>query len=273
AAGGRSVGAAVLYTATPAPPLSAAACSCRPSANSSIILRLNAGRSFGLRLETSPRSTTTSSSTHSAPALRRSVAIDGYDVIFLPATTPASISVHGPWQMTATGLPALKNDRTNSSARSFIRSLSGFITPPGNTRASYAFGSACSSGTSTAISSPHSVKFQPLTAPLAGETTSVSAPASCSALRGSVSSTCSKPFSTSIATRLPCSGLSMGIPPCSVMNEHGQQDPCQKRRGGVRHRERLTPPGFLRLYRFSRCSTRSSTTDGSARVDVSPRSW
>ncbi len=46
---------------------------CFPSATSSTSFALNAGRSSGLRLETRPWSTCTSSSTHVAPALRRSV--------------------------------------------------------------------------------------------------------------------------------------------------------------------------------------------------------
>ena len=53
-----------------------------------------------------------------------------------PATTSASISVQGPWQMAATGLPSSKNARTNSMALRSSRSLSGFITPPGSTSAS-----------------------------------------------------------------------------------------------------------------------------------------
>src|SRR3954467_9555286 len=69
---------------------------CVPSANSSIIFSLNAGMSFGLRLETRPLSTTTSSSAQLAPALIRSVLTDGHEVIRLPFTTSASISVHGP---------------------------------------------------------------------------------------------------------------------------------------------------------------------------------
>lgn len=54
------------------------------SANISITLRLNAGRSVGLRLVTSLPSRTTSSSTQFAPALMRSVLSDGHDVIVLP---------------------------------------------------------------------------------------------------------------------------------------------------------------------------------------------
>src|SRR5262245_62062520 len=50
---------------------------CGPSQNSSIIFRLKAGRSAGLRLVTRPLSTTTCSSTQSAPAFLRSVLIDG----------------------------------------------------------------------------------------------------------------------------------------------------------------------------------------------------
>ena len=77
---------------------------------------LNAGRSSGLRLLTRRSSTQTSSSTHSAPALRRSVFRLGHEVILRPSTTSASISVHGPWQMTPTGLSASKNSRTNPTA-------------------------------------------------------------------------------------------------------------------------------------------------------------
>src|SRR5207237_522892 len=82
---------------------------CRRVANSSSILRLNAGRSAGLRLETSPLSTTTSSSTHFAPAFLRSACSEGHDVILRPFATPASIKVQGPWQIAATGLAESKN--------------------------------------------------------------------------------------------------------------------------------------------------------------------
>ena len=50
---------------------------------------------------------TTSWSTHSAPALRRSVCSEGQEVIRRPFTPPASISVQGPWQIAAIGLPLL----------------------------------------------------------------------------------------------------------------------------------------------------------------------
>src|SRR5436309_490982 len=96
--------------------------SCRPSANSSMIFALNAGRSSGLRLETRPWSTTTSSSTHSAPAFRRSVCKLGQEVIFRPLTTPASISVHGPWQMTPIGFPLCANCWMNATTFSSTRS-------------------------------------------------------------------------------------------------------------------------------------------------------
>ena len=78
--------------------------------------RVNAGRSSGLRLVTRLSSTTTSSSTHSAPALRRSVCRLGHDVRLRPRTTSASTSVHGAWQIAATGLPDSTNCRTNATA-------------------------------------------------------------------------------------------------------------------------------------------------------------
>src|SRR3954464_2483398 len=81
----------------PAPAFSRTSCS--PSANSSTILSLKAGRSSGLRLVTRPWSTTTSSSTHLPPALRMSVLIDGYEVTVRPLTASASTSTHGPWQI------------------------------------------------------------------------------------------------------------------------------------------------------------------------------
>src|SRR5688500_3492505 len=125
----------LLYRARPAP-ASLLAPACRPSAISSIIFALNAGRSSGFLLVTRPWSTTTSWSVHSTPAFSRSFRIEGYDVMRRPSATPASISVHGPWQIAATGFPSSKNARTNSSTRSSRRSLSGFMTPPGSTRAS-----------------------------------------------------------------------------------------------------------------------------------------
>src|SRR5690606_13973136 len=87
------------------------------SPNTSIAVWQNAFRSSGLRLVTSlfgPASqVTTSSSTQVAPALRRSVRRLGQDVSVRPRTTSASISVHGAWQMAATGLPSWKNALAN----------------------------------------------------------------------------------------------------------------------------------------------------------------
>ena len=83
------------------------------TANSSTSLALKASRSSGLRLLTRPWSTWTSSSTHSAPALRRSVCRLGHEVSVRPSTTSALIRVHGAWQIAPTGLPASKKARTN----------------------------------------------------------------------------------------------------------------------------------------------------------------
>ena len=80
-------------------------------------------------------STTTSSSTQFAPALRRSVCSDGHDVIRRPRTTSASISTQGAWQMAATGLPASKNAFTNATASASARTKSPLMTPPGRTSA------------------------------------------------------------------------------------------------------------------------------------------
>src|SRR4051812_34108789 len=118
----------------PAPAFSRTSCS--PSANSSIILALKAGRSSGLRLVTRPWSTTTSSSTQSPPALRMSVLIDGYEVSVRPLTAPASTRVHGAWQIAAIGLPALTKPWTNWIASGSVRRLSGLATPPGSIRPS-----------------------------------------------------------------------------------------------------------------------------------------
>ena len=100
----------------------------------------NAGRSSGLRLDTSvlgPREhTTTSSSTQLAPALSRSVRRLGHDVIIRPRTTSASIIVHGAWQMAATGRPESKKLLVNCTAEAFAQKV-GFATPPGSTRPSY----------------------------------------------------------------------------------------------------------------------------------------
>ena len=81
-----------------------------------------------------------------APAFRRSVRSDGQDVICRPLASPASMIVHGPWQIDATGLPASKNARTNATAGVSIRSRSGLITPPGKSRASKSSARASSSG-------------------------------------------------------------------------------------------------------------------------------
>src|SRR5690242_16548675 len=54
---------------------------CVPLANSATISRLKTGMSCGPRLVTMLRSTTAASSTTPAPALRRSVRIDGHEVM------------------------------------------------------------------------------------------------------------------------------------------------------------------------------------------------
>src|ERR1700760_2135088 len=86
------------------------------SLNSSIIVGLNAGMSSGLRLVTRVRSTTTSWSTPSAPALRRSVLSEGHEVRRRPRAAPVSMIVQGPWQIEATGLPASRKALAKATA-------------------------------------------------------------------------------------------------------------------------------------------------------------
>src|SRR3954470_19539217 len=102
---------------------------CYDSASRSLLLK--AGRSSGLRLVIKLPSTTTSSSTHVAPAFRMSVCRLGQDVSVRPFNTPASTSDHGAWQIAATGLPDSKKLRMKSTAVLSIRSASGLATPPG----------------------------------------------------------------------------------------------------------------------------------------------
>src|SRR4030081_638963 len=87
--------------------------------------------SSGLRLVTKPLSTTASWSTQSAPAFLRSVLSEGHDVMRRPRAAPVSMTVHGPWQIAATGLPASKKAFAKATAFGSMRSLSGLMTPPG----------------------------------------------------------------------------------------------------------------------------------------------
>src|SRR5581483_812257 len=69
---------------------------CAPWLKSWIIAWLNAGISSGFLADTRLPSVTASLSTHSAPALRRSVLSDGQEAILRPRACPASMMVHGP---------------------------------------------------------------------------------------------------------------------------------------------------------------------------------
>src|SRR5215831_15136584 len=112
------------------------------------------------------------------------------------------------------GLPESTKCFTKSTALGFIRNLSGFRTPPGNNNASNSDGSAESSGISTTTHFPHFFRFHPRISPSCGETTLVSAPALSRAFLGLISSTCSNPSSTRIATFFPFRFfLGIEIPP------------------------------------------------------------
>src|SRR5689334_24779541 len=73
------------------------------SRNSSMIIRLNVGKSSGLREVTRLTSVATGASTHLAPTFVKSVFKEGQEVMVYPLTPPASIRVHEPCQMTAIG--------------------------------------------------------------------------------------------------------------------------------------------------------------------------
>ncbi len=85
----------------------------------------NASRSSGFRLVTRLSSSTTSRSTQRAPALMRSVLIDGQDVTVFPSSASASTSIQGPWHTAATVLPAVNMVRTSLTMSRLVRSLSG----------------------------------------------------------------------------------------------------------------------------------------------------
>ena len=82
-----------------------------PCVTASSSALLNAGMSPGLRLVIRLPSATTLSSTQVPPALRMSVCRLGQEVSVRPSRTPASIRVHGAWQMAATGLPEATKSR------------------------------------------------------------------------------------------------------------------------------------------------------------------
>ena len=77
------------------------------------------------------------SSTASAPARRRSVHRLGQEVSRWPRATSASMSVHGPWQIAAAGLPAAASALTKPAASGSIRPPSGLTVPPGSSGASW----------------------------------------------------------------------------------------------------------------------------------------
>ena len=92
---------------------------------SAIRASVNASTSSGLRLVTMFPSVTAGSSTRIAPALARSVRIDGQQVARRPRNKSASTSSHGPWQIAATGFPAAAKARISAIAAAFVRKRIG----------------------------------------------------------------------------------------------------------------------------------------------------
>src|SRR5713101_5714951 len=89
------------------------------------ISRQKAGMSSGLREVMRLPSTTTSSSTHWAPALTISSLMEKKEVAFLPLRIPALASIHPAWQMAATTLPCWEASRTSFTMLSWRRIMSG----------------------------------------------------------------------------------------------------------------------------------------------------
>src|SRR3954470_23459754 len=173
----------------------------------------NAGRSSGDRLVVMLPSVTTSSSTTSAPALRRSVRMLGNEVSRRPRATSASTKFHGPWQIEATGLPDSTKFRTKLTAVGFMRSWSGLTVPPGRSSASYSSTEAAPTNRSTPkVPASSRSLFRAAISPSWIDSTSVRAPASSRALRGCSSSTRSTPSAARIATRRPFSSPAMSAP-------------------------------------------------------------
>src|SRR5215211_1728800 len=206
--------------------------SCLPSANSSTTLAQNAATSSGLRLVTSPWSTTTSSSTQLPPALRMSVLRVGYEVRVRPFTTSASTSIHGPWQITPTGLAWLKKECTKLTASSLPRSLSAPTVPPGTIRPSYSSAETSENVFSTVNVSPGLTSlFMVWASPVWTPTTSTVAPASSTAFFASSNSTCSLPTGARrIAIFLPC--ISLGTEMLLSIDLHVRDTRRQQRLNG-----------------------------------------
>src|SRR3954467_7378798 len=172
-----------------------------------------AGRSSGDRLVVMLPSVTTSSSTTSAPALRRSVRTLGHEVSRRPRARSASTRFHGPWQMEATGLPESTKSRTKLTAVGFMRSWSGLTVPPGSNSASYSSTDAAPTNRSTPKVPASSRSWsRAAISPSWIDSTSVRAPASSRAWRGCSSSTRSTPSAARIATRRPFNSPAMSAP-------------------------------------------------------------
>src|SRR5918912_1726171 len=135
----------------------------------------------------------------------------GYEVSVLPLTTSASTNVHGPWQITPTGLACSKNPRRKLTASSLPRRLSAPTVPPGTMSASYSSRETSEKVFSTVKVSPGLTSlFMVWASPVWMPMTSTSAPASSTAFLGSVNSTCSLPTGArSIATLRPWSSFAI----------------------------------------------------------------
>ena len=131
-----------------------------------------------------------------------------------PFNTSASTSVHGPWQITPTGLACSKKPRTKATASRLPRRLSAPTVPPGIIKASYSSGETSVTAFSTVKVSPISVSlFIAWASPAWMPTTSTVAPSASTASLGWTNSTCSDPIGAMrIATLRPCNSLATNAP-------------------------------------------------------------
>ena len=108
----------------------------RAAANRVIISRLKAEMSSGLRLVRQIAVDDRFLLDDFGAGVSQIVVMEDQEVIRRPRAWSASTTIHGPWQIAATGLPASKNAFTRATATGTILSLSGLITPPSSSRAS-----------------------------------------------------------------------------------------------------------------------------------------
>ena len=219
-----------------------------PSRISSIILALNAGMSSGLRLVTSPWSTTTSWSTQLPPALRISVWSVGHEVSFRPLDDACLDEDPRAVADRRHRLARLEESLHERDDVLVAAELVG-VADAARDHQRVVVGSVDLFDRLVDLQLvPLSKWLNPWISPGFSEIRCVSAPASSSALRGSTSSTCSTMSAAMIATLFPSSFLSCTRHLLCQSRVHtsidGSRTSCA-RRGRHACVAASTPPGLL----------------------------